>query len=109
MRLRLSCTVVAAWAAGFASVASAQTGPIAAPTPKGPSVIEVPPIATGLVAPNSLTNPANDFARKFIVDQPGQVRIIKNGALLPTPFLDISATATTTTDRRVVPMQPGYD
>ncbi|MEW9899941.1 PQQ-dependent sugar dehydrogenase [Chitinivorax sp. PXF-14] len=47
-------------------------------------------IASGLVNPLFLTAPAND-ARLFIVEQPGRVRIVKGGALLATPFLDISA------------------
>ena len=36
-----------------------------------------------------LTAPAGD-ARQFIVERQGRVRILQNGALLPTPFLDIS-------------------
>lgn len=46
-------------------------------------------VATGLSSPLFLTAPAND-ARLFIVEQPGTIRIVKNGQLLPTPFLDIS-------------------
>ncbi len=47
-------------------------------------------VASGLVNPLFLTAPAND-PRLFIVEQPGRVRIVKGGALLATPFLDISA------------------
>ncbi|MEX1259208.1 MAG: PQQ-dependent sugar dehydrogenase [Gemmatimonadota bacterium] len=46
-------------------------------------------VASGLVDPVFLTAPAGD-ARLFIVEQPGRIRIVKNGALLPTPFLDIT-------------------
>ena len=38
--------------------------------------------------PVYLTSPAND-PRLFIVEQPGRIRIYKDGALLPAPFLDI--------------------
>ena len=43
--------------------------------------------------PVYLTSPAND-PRLFIVEQPGRIRIYKNGALLPTPFLDIASIVT---------------
>lgn len=46
-------------------------------------------VATGFDAPVYLTAPESD-ARLFVVDQPGEIRIIRNNALLPAPFLDIS-------------------
>lgn len=46
-------------------------------------------VTEGLTSPVYLTAPLND-ARLFIVDQPGRIRIFKNGALLATPFLDIT-------------------
>ena len=47
-------------------------------------------VAQNLESPVYLTAPAND-TRLFIVEQPGRIRIFKNGALLPTPFLDITS------------------
>jgi glucose/arabinose dehydrogenase len=47
-------------------------------------------IVSGLDDPVYLTAPAND-SRLFIVEQPGRIRIVKNGALLPTPFLDVTS------------------
>lgn len=41
-------------------------------------------------SPVYLTSPAND-ARLFIVEQAGTIRIVKNGAPLPQPFLDITS------------------
>ncbi|MEO5589095.1 MAG: PQQ-dependent sugar dehydrogenase [Gemmatimonadaceae bacterium] len=38
--------------------------------------------------PVFLTAPAGD-ARLFVVEQAGRIRVVKNGATLPTPFLDI--------------------
>jgi hypothetical protein len=45
-------------------------------------------VATGLSGPVYVTSPAGD-PRLFIVEQPGRIRVIQNGQLLPTPFLDI--------------------
>ncbi|MEJ7809370.1 MAG: PQQ-dependent sugar dehydrogenase [Gemmatimonadaceae bacterium] len=47
-------------------------------------------VASGLANPLYLTAPNGD-ARLFIVEQPGRVRIVQNGQLLPAPFLDISS------------------
>src|SRR5688572_7837992 len=47
-------------------------------------------VATGFANPLHLTAPAND-PRLFIVEQPGRIRIVQNGQLLATPFLDIVA------------------
>jgi glucose/arabinose dehydrogenase len=48
------------------------------------------PIATGLSSPLYLTSPAGDLSRLFVVEQTGAIRLIKDGSLLPTPFLDLS-------------------
>ena len=47
-------------------------------------------VASGFNTPVFLTSPPNDIERMFIVEQrTGKIRIIKNGAVLPTPFLDV--------------------
>jgi glucose/arabinose dehydrogenase len=43
---------------------------------------------SGIDDPVFLTSPAND-ARLFIVEQTGRIRIVKNGSVLSTPFLDV--------------------
>jgi glucose/arabinose dehydrogenase len=48
-------------------------------------------IASGLSSPLYLTAPPGDGIRLFIVEQTGAIRIVKEGTLLPTPFLDLSA------------------
>ncbi|WP_437817607.1 PQQ-dependent sugar dehydrogenase [Sorangium sp. So ce1078] len=46
-------------------------------------------VASGLETPLFLTSPPGDASRKFVLEKDGVVRLIKNGVLLPTPFLDI--------------------
>lgn len=45
-------------------------------------------VASGLDGPVHLTAPPGD-SRLFVVELPGRIRIVKNGRLLPAPFLDI--------------------
>ncbi len=62
-----------------------------------PIRIELQVVAGGGAAPNTLVSPVSlthagdGSGRLFVVDQIGQIRIIENGVLLATPFLDVSA------------------
>jgi hypothetical protein len=47
-------------------------------------------VADNLTAPNLLTHAGDGTNRQFIVDQAGQARLIKNGSLQATPYLDLS-------------------
>jgi glucose/arabinose dehydrogenase len=49
----------------------------------------VEPIASGLSNPVLLTAPSSD-SRLFIVEKPGRIRIMENGSLLQTPFLNLA-------------------
>jgi hypothetical protein len=60
------------------------TGP-----PASVSGLRAVEIVDGLDSPVHLTAPAGD-TRLFVVEQPGVIRIIREGALLPTPFLNIA-------------------
>jgi glucose/arabinose dehydrogenase len=57
------------------------------PTGEGVRLLE---IASGLGFPLYLTAPTGDLSRLFIVEKTGGIRIVKDGILLPDPFLDIS-------------------
>jgi glucose/arabinose dehydrogenase len=60
-------------------------------------------VASGLASPTFLTAPPGD-ARLFVVEQGGRVRIVKNGALLAAPFLDLSARISTGGERGLLSM-----
>jgi len=46
-------------------------------------------VAAGLERPVEVQDPGDGSGRLFIVEQAGRILILQNGALLPTPFLDI--------------------
>src|ERR1700758_1962207 len=47
-------------------------------------------VVSGLTSPVDLQFPNDGTGRFFLVQQPGSIRVGSNGALLATPFLDIS-------------------
>ena len=51
-------------------------------------------VASGLSLPSLALSPPGDLDRLFILEQAGTIRILKNGALLSAPFLDVSALTT---------------
>lgn len=55
----------------------------------GSIALRVEPVVSDLSNPLLLAAPASD-PRLFIVEQPGRIRIVESGNLLPTPFLDLS-------------------
>jgi len=60
-------------------------------------------VAGGMAAPTVLTHANDGSGRLFVCDQPGSIRILENGVLLPTPFIDLKALG------EVVTVNPGYD
>jgi glucose/arabinose dehydrogenase len=87
---RFSLAVAALVAVGIAAIPPPTRANPLTPIPRGDIAIDLTPIATGLGAPLYGINPPGDSSRLFVLDQGGQVRVIQNGALLPTPALDIS-------------------
>lgn len=67
---------------------------------QGAAALSTRRIATGLSAALYVTSPPGDFERLFIVEQnTARIRILKNGALLATPFLDIGPIASSGGER----------
>jgi len=93
-----------ATAAGSAASTTACSALLPSPTPSnlrpaapsGPSpAIALKVVATGLSAPLGIITSADGTGRLFIVEQTGQILVLKNGSVLPTPFLDISSQVST--------------
>lgn len=48
-------------------------------------------VASGLVRPIGVFHAPGDSSRIFIIEKQGRIRILENGVLLPTPFLDVDS------------------
>ncbi len=68
-------------------------------------------VASGLTRPLHVTAPRLDPSRIFISEQDGFIRILKNGVLLPTPFLDIEDEVSCCGERGLLSMafDPDYE
>ncbi len=64
--------------------------------PSLPPGLKFTTVASGLTRPLFVTHAGDGSGRLFIVQQGGQILILKNGSVLPTPFLDLSGQITTT-------------
>lgn len=88
VRARALCTSLALLA-GTACNSDA-TGPIdGGPLPPGLTLKLDPFITSGLTAPVFLAQPLDD-GRIFVVEQAGRIRVIRDGVLQTTPFLNIT-------------------
>jgi glucose/arabinose dehydrogenase len=69
-------------------------GPDASGSPDRPDLaavrVAVETTASGLTAPLWAMAAGDGSGRLFIVEQAGRIRVLRDGSLLPTPFLDIS-------------------
>jgi glucose/arabinose dehydrogenase len=66
-------------------------------------------VASGLTRSVYATAPAGD-SRLFVVERTGRIRVVQNGTLLATPFLDISSQISTTGEGGLLGLAfpPGY-
>src|SRR3990170_4952287 len=85
--MRLVRPLLALAAVTFLAVLVFRTGGSgqAAPLP----AVALRQVADGLTNPVHLTHAGDRSGRLFIVEQAGRIRILKDGRLLPRPFLDI--------------------
>ena len=89
-------TPAAGSASPLTSAAPAST-PTPSPTSSSPPVANPGPVgialrtvATGFDQPVFVTNAGDGSGRLFVVEQPGRIRIVREGTVLAAPFLDIS-------------------
>lgn len=61
-------------------------------------------VASGLDSPVYVTAPKDDLSRLFIVERGGRIRILTGGAVLPTPFLDITGQVVTNGEQGLLSM-----
>ena len=62
---------------------------------KGSIALNLKVVATGLAAPDYAISAQGDTTRLFVLEQKGLVLIVKNGALLATPTLDLQSLIST--------------
>jgi glucose/arabinose dehydrogenase len=67
-------------------------GQTASPAPAGidPSRYVFVSVASGFNLPLLVTHAGDGSGRLFVVEQGGQIRVIQNGKIVPTPFLDVT-------------------
>lgn len=46
-------------------------------------------VASGFTLPDWVTSPPGDFHRIFVIEKQGRIRVVKDGVVLTTPFLNI--------------------
>ncbi len=91
------------------ALAACSDGPGEPAPPPANVGVRLQEVAGGLSSPVYVTAPAGD-ARLFVVEQPGRIRVVQNGQLLPTPFLDIVPKVSSGGERGLLSMafHPGY-
>lgn len=54
-------------------------------------VLELDIVVDGLTRPVDVADPGDGSGRIFVVEQPGQIRLVRDGRLIAEPFLDIQS------------------
>ena len=82
----LLCAVLLAAVAGCSSSTA-----VSNPQPGGPPSLALAAFVSGLSSPIGVETPNDGTGRLFVLEQGGRIHIIQNGALVATPFLDVSS------------------
>jgi len=89
-----------------------QTGPAAAPQALADIVVNLDQvIATGFSQPTYVASANDGTGRLFVLEKTGRIKVIKNGGVLATPFLDISGQVTFTFESGLLGLvfHPSYE
>ncbi|MGZ8432516.1 MAG: PQQ-dependent sugar dehydrogenase [Candidatus Deferrimicrobiaceae bacterium] len=77
--------------AGCAGSSSTVPPPAPAPAPATWPQVSLSRVAGGFVLPVHVTHAGDGSGRIFVVEQAGRIRILDNGVVLPTSFLDLAS------------------
>ncbi|NNF13621.1 MAG: glucose dehydrogenase [Gemmatimonadetes bacterium] len=79
------------------------------PTSEGTLALEV--VTDEVASPVGLASPPGDASRIFVLEQPGRVRVIRDGTLLTDAFLDITSETSADGERGLLGLafHPDYD
>jgi len=90
MRNLVACGILVAMA-GCSGGSGAPSAGGPAPVPAGWPQISLSRVAGGFDQPVHVAHAGDGSGRIFVVEQAGRIRILENGAVLPSPFLDIAS------------------
>jgi glucose/arabinose dehydrogenase len=98
---------VASTVAAALSSCSVLVNPPPPPPPPGDTGLVL--VAEGFDQPVHVTAPAGD-TRLFVVEQTGRVKVVKDGAVLPVPFLDLATRVSLGSEQGLlsIAFDPGY-
>ena len=67
-------------------------------------------VASGIPDPTDIQHAGDGSGRLFVVQQAGSIRILRNGTMLPQPFLDIGTKVSCCGERGLLGLAfaPGY-
>lgn len=110
MAQRRSSGLTAVWAVLLSGCMGSGVNAPASPSQPPPVAVSFAPVAGGLNLPVHIGHAGDGSGRLFLVEQPGRILILDNGAVLPTPFLDIRALVLSGGERGMfsVAFPPGY-
>ena len=79
-------------------------------TAASPPAVALQKLSGAFDQPVYLTAPRGDTSRQFVVEKPGLIRVIQDGVLLPTPFLDVRGRVATGGEQGLLSLafDPGY-
>ena len=109
MRRALTSILALGLLASLPGACGSDTATPAGP-PDGTLAVGLQEVVSGLDFPLYLTAPAGDAGRLFIVEKGGAIRIVKDGTLLPTAFLDLAGRVATGAEQGLLGLafDPGY-
>jgi glucose/arabinose dehydrogenase len=92
------------------AVGCSNSGPDSSPPPSPLPPPTLTLLVSGLSSPLGLEQPNDGSGRLFVVEQGGRIKIIQNGAVLATPFLDITSKISTGSEMGLlgVTFHPNY-